>query len=198
MTDQVSMPRSRRALLAAAAGGAAALAASAAMPLTMAAHDADDVALGVANASTSTTTIADSTADVSTFVASATGTGVGVGSSEHRWARGPRLEHQRPGVLPAGGRRVHRDPRLGAREPDQRQDRCRCQGPERRLGRLRVRDVGVYGFGTLGIIGESGSASAGVTALARSATDLALDVRGKVKFSRSGGPPSQPAMRPRP
>ena len=34
MTDQVSPPRSRRALLAAAAGGAAALAASAALPLT--------------------------------------------------------------------------------------------------------------------------------------------------------------------
>ncbi len=46
--------------------------------------------------------------------------------------------------------------------------------------------VGVYGFGTFGVIGESGSVNAGVLALGASATDLALDVRGKVKFSRSG------------
>lgn len=46
--------------------------------------------------------------------------------------------------------------------------------------------VGVYGFGAFGVVGESGTANAGVLALGQSATDLALDVRGKVKFSRSG------------
>ena len=44
----------------------------------------------------------------------------------------------------------------------------------------------MYGYGTYGVIGESASTAAGVTALAASATDLALDVHGKVKFSRSG------------
>ena len=38
----------------------------------------------------------------------------------------------------------------------------------------------------IGVVGESASTSAGVLALAMSSTDLALDVRGKVKFSRSG------------
>jgi hypothetical protein len=46
--------------------------------------------------------------------------------------------------------------------------------------------TGVYGYGGVGVVGESGSTSAGVLALAKSATDLALDVRGKAKFSRSG------------
>src|SRR3954471_22584361 len=78
MTDNASVPRSRRALLAAAAGGAAALAASAALPLAAVAHDADDVALGTDNPSTSTTSITDSTADNNAFTAAATGTGFGV------------------------------------------------------------------------------------------------------------------------
>ena len=46
--------------------------------------------------------------------------------------------------------------------------------------------AGVYGVGTYGVIGESVSASAGVLAVGQSATDIALEVQGKVKFSRSG------------
>ncbi len=53
-------------------------------------------------------------------------------------------------------------------------------------GVLGLGTVGVYGYGTYGVVGESASTAAGVTALAASATDLALDVVGKVKFSRSG------------
>jgi hypothetical protein len=55
-------------------------------------------------------------------------------------------------------------------------------------------DFGVYGSGSIGVLGsgdvgvwaESTSTSAALVAVAKSATDLALDVQGKVKFSRSG------------
>ena len=67
MSDDVSVPRSRRALLAAAAGGAAALAASAALPLAAVAHDAEDVQKGTDNPTTATTSITDSTADSNAF-----------------------------------------------------------------------------------------------------------------------------------
>ena len=46
--------------------------------------------------------------------------------------------------------------------------------------------AGVYGVGSYGVIGESISTSAGVLAVGQSATDVALEVQGKVKFSRSG------------
>ena len=46
--------------------------------------------------------------------------------------------------------------------------------------------AGVYGYGGIGVVGESATTSAGVLALGQSATDLALEVQGKVKFSRSG------------
>ena len=46
--------------------------------------------------------------------------------------------------------------------------------------------AGVYGYGGIGVVGESATTSAGVLAIGQSATDLALEVQGKVKFSRSG------------
>ena len=47
--------------------------------------------------------------------------------------------------------------------------------------------VGVYGYGSNGVVGEANTASgAGVTAYGLGANDLALDVVGKVRFSRSG------------
>src|SRR5918995_7042161 len=55
--DLAPATRSRRALLAAAAGAAGALAASAAMPLTAAAIDPNDVVLGAANMSGGQTSI---------------------------------------------------------------------------------------------------------------------------------------------
>ncbi len=81
MTDSNQAVRSRRALLAAAASGAAALAASAALPLGVAAHDADDLALGVDNPTTATTTITNATVDVDAFGTSATGLGFGLVAS---------------------------------------------------------------------------------------------------------------------
>src|SRR3954449_5731523 len=69
MTDNASVPRSRRALLAAAAGGAAALAASAALPLTAMADTDDPVLAG-----------RPSTADATTGIA-ATGLAVGLEAS---------------------------------------------------------------------------------------------------------------------
>ncbi len=84
MTDQVSAPRSRRALLTAAAGGAAALAASAALPLSVAAADPDDVVKGTDNATTATTSISNSTAGSTALATSATGSGL-----RHRRGRVP-------------------------------------------------------------------------------------------------------------
>jgi hypothetical protein len=186
MTDQVSAPRSRRALLAAAAGGAAALAASAAMPLTMAAHDTEDVGLNIVNGSTSTTTIADSTIDDAAFVASATGTGTGVGGSSTGGFGVLGWSISAPAFLqPSDGAYTGI---LGWAPGSPTADTIGVgvQGISDDFGVYGSGNVGVYGFGTFGIIGESGSTAAGVTALARSSTDLALDVRGKVKFSRSG------------
>ena len=53
-------------------------------------------------------------------------------------------------------------------------------------GVLGLGTIGVYGYGTYGVVGESSSTAAGVTAVAASTTNLALEVVGKVKFSRSG------------
>src|SRR5437899_2336580 len=63
MDSDLVAPRSRRALLAAAAAAGGALVASAALPLSAAAHDVDDVALGIDNPTTTTTSITDSGAD---------------------------------------------------------------------------------------------------------------------------------------
>jgi hypothetical protein len=186
MTDHASAPRSRRALLVAAAGGAAALAASAALPLTAVAHDAEDVQLGVTNATTAVTTIANATADVSAFAGTATGIGNGLQGTS------------------AGGAGVYGwsisanptwDPSDGAytgiygwspASPDNTTVGVGVVGQSEDWGIYGSGSVGVYGFGSFGVVGESDTANAGVLALARSATDLALDVRGKVKFSRSG------------
>ena len=46
--------------------------------------------------------------------------------------------------------------------------------------------AGVYGYGDYGVVGESASTFAGVLALGQSPTDVALEVQGKLKFSRSG------------
>ena len=89
--------------------------------------------------------------------------------------------------------RVHRRVRLFA--PSDEVDRVRACGARARTtassGRQPRRagvggSAGVYGYGDNGVVGESAGTGAGVLALASSATALALDVQGKVKFSRSG------------
>ena len=44
----------------------------------------------------------------------------------------------------------------------------------------------MYGSGSIGVVGQSTTADAGVLALAAGPTDIGLEVEGKVVFSRSG------------
>jgi hypothetical protein len=186
MTDDHGAPRSRRALLAAAAGSAAALAASAALPLAAAAHDPDDIQAGADNATTATTSITDSTADSVAFAASAQGTGFGVqassatGAGVYAWS-----VSANPSILPAdvaytgayGWAPTTANPDfLGAG----------VWGDSEDVGVIGTGDIGMLAIGNVGIWGESIGPDAAVVALAAEPTSLALDVRGKVKFSRSG------------
>jgi hypothetical protein len=187
MTDNASAPRSRRALLAAAAGGAAALAASAALPLTTIAASGDPVLLGDENTATATrTSITNSTDNIDAFTAAAAGTGVGLTGSSTGGAGivGWSISSS-PYLSPADGAYTGIygwspagtvDGPVGVGVVGQSDD----------WGVYGNGTVGVYGYGTYGVVGESASTAAGVTAFARSATDLALDVVGKVRFSRSG------------
>ena len=186
MDESFAAPRSRRALLAAAAGGAAALAASAAMPLTMAAHDVDDVQLGAANASTAATSIANATADVNAFEAAAEGTGFGVQGSS---TGGPGLLGWSV-TAPAGV-----DPSALAytgiygwspTNPDTDFVAAGVWGDSDDWGVIGSGDVGVYGYGNNGVVGEGAGANAGVVALGASASSVALEVIGKARFNRSG------------
>ena len=186
MDEPFAAPRSRRALLAAAAGGAAALAASAAMPLSLAAHDADDVQLGTANASTATTSIADSTADSDAFAASAEGTGIGLsgtstgGAGVWAWSIS----------APPGW-----DPTFGSytgvygfspASPTTDTVGTGVFGDSDDWGIYGQGNIGIYGYGNVGVVGESAGAQAGVVALGASASSVALEVIGRAKFSRSG------------
>ncbi len=186
MTDQVSAPRSRRALLTAAAGGAAALAASAALPLSVAAADPDDVVKGVDNATDATTSITNSTADSTAFATSAQGTGYGVegtssgGAGIFAWSVAePDFWDVADGAYtgvygwsPGTGNPAFVGVGVWGDSDD--------------FGVYGSGGVGVYGAGGNGVVGESFSSGAGVVALGQSASSLALDVYGKVRFSRSG------------
>ena len=101
--DSESTPRSRRALLTAAAGAAGAIVASAALPLGVAAHDADDIQAGTDNATAAQTTVTNSATDGTALAGHATGTlsdspagGFGVEGTSAGVRRRVRLERLRP------------------------------------------------------------------------------------------------------
>jgi len=187
MTDNASAPRSRRALLAAAAGGAAALAASAALPLTAMAADGEPVLQGhTDNNATATTSINNATPNSDAFTAAAAGTGFGLKGSSTGGA----------GVV---GWSISAP--VGLDPVDTAYTGIFGFSPAAPVGQIGVGVVGVsddwgvygdgfvgvYGYGSNGVVGESNTASgAGVTAYGLGANDLALDVVGKVRFSRSG------------
>jgi hypothetical protein len=186
MDEPFAAPRSRRALLAAAAGGAAALAASAALPLTAAAHDPDDVQLGAANASTTATTITNATADVDAFGGAAAGTGVGIsgtstgGSGLWGWSISAP-----PGWEAAFGAYTGVYGWSPA-SPTTDTVGTGVFGDSDDWGVYGQGTVGVYGYGSVGVIGESDGPNAGVIAIGASSSSPALEVIGKAKFSRSG------------
>lgn len=186
MAEEHGALRSRRAILAAAAGSAAALAATAALPLAASAADPNDVVAGADNPTTATTSVSNATTDSIGLGGNATGTGYGVqatstgGAGLLAWSiSGP------PGLDPAnvsytgayGWAPTSSDPTFVG---------VGVWGDSDDFGVYGTGSVGVYGYGGNGVFGESAGTGAAVVALASAASNLALDVHGKVKFSRSG------------
>ena len=186
-------PRSRRALLAAAVGSAAAVAASAALPLTVAAHDPDDVQKGVVNDTTEPTTIQNSGSDSTAFRGHAGGIGMGFGlqgtssgaAGVFGWSIGPPLwdppftpSHTiQTGVFgsaPEGNGFDTYGTGVWGDSPD--------------TGVYGTGGYGVEGVGGVGVKGWAVNApgTIGVWATAPSTASVALRVDGKVQFSRSG------------
>ncbi len=186
MAVDPAAPTSRRALLAAAAGGAAALAVSAAMPLTAAAHDADDLQLGVDNPTAATTSVSNSAADTA-FGAAATGTGFGLqGSSTGGAGIVGWSINASPFFVPATEGPYTGIFGYSPQNPDPDIAGVGVWGDSDDFGVYGSGTVGVYGRGTIGVVGESVSSEPAIIAFASSPTDYALDVEGKVFFSRAG------------
>ena len=167
---------SRRALLAAAAGGAAALAASAAMPLSTLAHDTDDLALNTDNPTTATTSISNVTTGSTGFEASSTG-----GAGSVSWSI-----TESPFFVPADDGPYTGVFGFSPAGPDANTVGVGVWGDSDDYGVLGTGNVGVSGTGNIGVIGASTSDQAGIQAFGNTASSLALDVYGKVRFNRSG------------
>ena len=191
MDQELVTTRSRRSLLAAAAGAAGAMVATAALPLTAAAHDVDDVALGVDNASTAQTTLTDSGADSTALAGHATGTGFGYGvegtsaggAGLFAWSvAAPDVSWFTPDVTSHTG--VFGSAPVG----DSTTVGTGVWGDSPDIGVYGSGGLGVNGFGFVGVEGDAnGSAGAvGVWAWAPSTAQYALKVTGKVSLSRSG------------
>lgn len=186
MASDPNVPRSRRALLTAAAGGAAAIAASAGMPLTAVAADPNDVVKNVDNPTTAETSITQATAGFIAFKASTTNpdraglvgsTGDETDSLEDNTSFTGVYGFAQADATNALGSGVWGD------SPD-----TGVVGTGS-VGVLGLGGVGVWGDGSgaPGVIGDSDTATVpGVLARGSSATGLALQVTGKVTFSRSG------------
>ena len=186
MTEPTPASRSRRALLVAAAGGAAALAASAALPLTAVAHDAEDVQKGVNNPTTDTTTVTNATADLPAFAGSATGTGYGIqgtsagGAGVFAWSNAAPMAGTRP-PAPTPASSAGRLP-----QPTRRSPAPVCGARRTTSVSTAAARSGSTATATSESLARAEARTPALLAVAKSATDVALDVRGKVKFSRSG------------
>lgn len=175
MASEELKPRSRRALLTAAAGAAGAFAATAALPLTAAAVDPNDVALGVANASTAMTSITQATDAVVAFKAKTTTTGAAglVGSTGDETNIYP--DTSLTGVYGWA-------PTSGSLDTFS----AGVWGDSDDVGTYGSGTVGVRGDGFTGVLGVGGTGGIGVQAVGSTATEVGLSVTGKVRFSRSG------------
>jgi hypothetical protein len=205
MTDETTTVRSRRALLAAAAGGAAALAANAALPLTALAADPNDVVLGSPNASTATTSIANSTIGSQAFGATASGWGDAIVGGSEDGAGLVGISDAGFGVLSSSNSAagVYATSVSGASaaaialtnytgvygwSPGNDQGTgTGVWGDSDDAGVFGSGYWGVYGFGVNGVFGHAATTTApAIVAQGATASSPALEVRGKVKFSRSG------------
>jgi hypothetical protein len=175
MADETAAPRSRRALLTGAAATAAALAASAALPLSVSAADPDDVVKGEDNATTTTTSVSNTGAGIGILGSSTVAGGVAgwsIAPPDPEWFSEEVTAYT--GVF--GSSPADPISALGTG----------VWGDSDDVGVFGFGGAGVYGVGDYGVIGESISTSPGVLAIGQSASDVALEVQGKVKFSRSG------------
>jgi hypothetical protein len=173
--DLMPATRSRRALLTAAAGAAGALAAHAAMPLTAAAVDPYDVVLGAPNPSLALTSITQGTAGLGAFKATTTWAGAAgvVGSTGDETGMAP----ETPSTGVYGWAPTPASDTFFA---------TGIWGDSEDVGTYGSGYVGVRGDGVYGVIGVGGVGGIGVQAYGATATDVALNVTGKVRFSRSG------------
>jgi hypothetical protein len=138
------------------------------------------------NEATSTTMITNSTIDNTAFSAAAAGTGFGLqgsstgGAGILGWSiTAPTLDPVDAAYTGVWG--------WSPAAPIEGQVGVGVVGESDDWGVLGLGSVGVWGYGPYGVVGESASPTGvGVTAVAQSATSLALDVQGKVRFSRSG------------
>lgn len=168
-------PRSRRALLAAAAGAAGALAATAAMPLTAAAADPDDVVKETENQTVLTTSITQATDGQVAFKAKTTTTGAAglVGSTGDETSIATNTAFTGAyGWAPTAASASFFATGLWGDSED--------------VGTYGSGFVGVRGDGFVGVFGRGDVGGIGVQAVGATATDVALSVTGKVRFSRSG------------
>ena len=90
------------------------------------------------------------------------------------------------GRIPARLHRVYRRLRFGAGGRWRDAFGSGVWGDSPDVGVYGTGGTGVYGYGDNGVVGESASTAAGVLAIASAATNIGLEVQGKVKFSRSG------------
>jgi hypothetical protein len=190
-SDELTTPRSRRALLAAAAGAAGALAANAAMPLTAAAAPTN-LQTETNNLTTADTGITDSGAASTAFAGNATGTGSGYGLLGTSAGAGGVVGWSV--VAPDGSWFLPEYTSYtgvfgsAPTNPDANSVGTGVWGDSPDIGVLGTGGNGVVGYGSVGVEGDANSVagSIGVWAWAPSTAQVALRVTGKVSFNRSG------------
>ena len=187
MADTSATPRSRRALLVAAAGGAAALAAQAALPLSAAAASGDPVLAGSDNTAGAATSLTNTTSGQLAFKATANGLGAGLAGSSSGSAGVAGFSISESGAASAEDTSYTGVYGWSPAHPDINGVGVGVWGDSPDWGVYGQGTVGVYGYGAIGVIGEAGSSTTpGVLAYGSGTNTLALQVAGKVKFSRSG------------
>jgi hypothetical protein len=190
-SEELTTPRSRRALLAAAAGAAGALAANAVMPLTAAAAPTN-LLTEQPNPTVATTSVIDSGADSNAFESHATGTGVGYGllgtSLDAGGVVGWSVSEPDPTWFEAAFTAYTGVFGSAPAYIDSSQSATGVWGDSPDIGVLGTGGNGVVGYGYVGVEGDANSVagSIGVWAWAPSTAQVALRVTGKVSLSRSG------------
>jgi hypothetical protein len=177
MSSDPNALRSRRALLAAAAGSAAAVAASAALPLSVAAAPVNmQTETNNATVAQTSITLTDATplTPEAAFMSVNTSTAAAA-------------------IIAGGGNLAGIAPDTsltGAYGFSESGDGVTTLGAglwgDSDVGVVGTGGAGVLGIGTDGVVGIGDVGGTGVTAISGGTVDLALDVQGKVRFSRSG------------